>query len=969
MAPDMHPLPVPPPTLAPDPKATWNPSRPSGDEELTVFQGDHIGPLSQFDGWDLESGRQTGPGIPGAFTLKQRIGQGGQGEVWEAHQVSLQRVMALKRIRREWLQDPQTPPERVRGLAEAFRREALTMALLDHPGVLPIFDFWEDDEGHPILSMKRIQGSRWEQALAADYVALPYADHLARHLAVLEKVAQTVAFAHSRGILHRDLKPAQVMLGSFGEVWLLDWGLAAAFQEGVRGPTPVADAPTPAGTPAYMAPEQTRSNARNLGPWTDVYLLGGLLYEILVGAPPHGLGSSSEAFLRAAKGLVDPLALHRPTQDWPEDLAGLALEALASDPTQRPPSAQAFLERLTAHLSGRSRRQLAETWVQEAVALQATSRAHYGVLSQALALLHRAQEAWPDHPQAAALRRELLTHQARLALGQGDLGLAENSAFQVPAGPDREALLAEVERHRQIRARHHRTRTRALAASGLLTLALTGVGGKAYFDQRRAVRRHQAQHQRAEALTGFMLEDLRAALEPVGRLDLLRDVVQRVLAYYEALPAQDRTPAEALRQVKALRQVAEVLANQNDSTQATKALASATALVATIPATASGDSAEPALLHWTRGTLAALEGRPQDALRDMGQAAAEFRRLLALRPTPVLREHVAHLALAVVEQARRQNDLASAQTHLEEASAQLAALQAQGPPNLALERLAFEVTFARAEVSTERSQYAVAETSYRKAADIMVAILGRHPDFLPGRGRLAELHQRLGDLLSLTARKPEGMREYQTALTWARAACTLDPGRSVSQDHLGLLLNRVAQLHLNDRRAAAAIPLLTESRELYLRLAAANPSSQDWISRLAYVEGLLGWSEREQHHNTLSLQYFEQGVARLAQLCSLQPDQDRYRLEWAIQLIEYGVALNLVGQKPQAEKALHHALDLLKVLRAKSAHPVQAELMAEAYVHLGQPQAAKPWMEECLKAGYMVDEVRALARKAKVALP
>src|SRR5690606_27095573 len=155
-------------------------------------------------------------------------------------------------------------------------------------------------------------------------------------------VAQAVAFAHSRGIVHRDLKPGQVMIGSFGETLLMDWGLAVFVGAGESAdpadPAAMpqlfpADPPTrgsashPAGTPALMAPEQTRHDASGIGPWTDIYLLGGSLYWLLTGAYPHKAKAAVEAMRLAMIGDIVPPSQRAPEgRSVPADLEAICLK-------------------------------------------------------------------------------------------------------------------------------------------------------------------------------------------------------------------------------------------------------------------------------------------------------------------------------------------------------------------------------------------------------------------------------------------------------------------------------------------------------------------------------------------------------------------------------------------------------------------------------------------------------------------
>jgi serine/threonine-protein kinase len=148
-----------------------------------------------------------------------------------------------------------------------------------------------DEAGLPVLVMKRIEGVTWGQLLrdpAAMAKHAPDRPPLDEHLRILGQVCNAVHFAHARGVVHRDLKPDNVMVGAFGEVYVVDWGIATAF-----GP-----ATQLAGTPAYMAPEMLGTPGARLSAKTDVYLLGAMLFEVLVGRAPHQVTSSTSCSAR-----------------------------------------------------------------------------------------------------------------------------------------------------------------------------------------------------------------------------------------------------------------------------------------------------------------------------------------------------------------------------------------------------------------------------------------------------------------------------------------------------------------------------------------------------------------------------------------------------------------------------------------------------------------------------------------------
>jgi serine/threonine-protein kinase len=187
--------------------------------------------------------------------------------------------------------------------------------------------------------MKRVEGRPWSELLTSPRL-------LVDHLETLVRVCDAVAFAHARGVLHRDIKPDNVMVGSFGEVYLVDWGLAVSLVPDAVLPL-AADAGL-AGTPAYMAPEMAAGDGRSLSERTDVYLLGATLYEILTGRLPHR-GTNSEAVLAAALASPPP-EFERPV---PEELAAICTKAMAKRPDDRHQGAQAFKQAITEYLRHR----------------------------------------------------------------------------------------------------------------------------------------------------------------------------------------------------------------------------------------------------------------------------------------------------------------------------------------------------------------------------------------------------------------------------------------------------------------------------------------------------------------------------------------------------------------------------------------------------------------------------------------
>lgn len=481
-----------------------------------------------------------------AFRLITMIGKGGFGEVWEALQIPLNRTVAIKRLRKELLSEL-ADESMARSLQISFRQEALTTANLDHPNIVPVHDLGVDEDGSPLMAMKLIKGQSWDEILREEFHRLPAEDFLLKHIPILLQVTQAVAFAHSRGVIHRDLKPAQVIIGEFGEILLADWGLAvvvnplliacATKDDADFLPTPD-NASNPAGTPAFMAPEQTERSGRNLGYWTDVYLLGGMLFYLLTGLPPHRGSTPQEAFLKARLGdVVDP-RLAAPAGRWvPQDLATLALAALEPEIHKRLQSANDFLIKLRRFLSGDSDRRESINLASAALERLNSGKASYERLSACMAELNQALTLWPGNTEARRTLDRVHAAVCEVALTQGDLGLARMEAQAIEEESARHRLLYAV-RQRE-RAVRRRERQRRFGFYSIAILIAASMAGGAIAFQRVATERAEAlvasdvassELKRSLDLIDFVLDDLQQKLQTLDQLATLRPLAQRIVA-------------------------------------------------------------------------------------------------------------------------------------------------------------------------------------------------------------------------------------------------------------------------------------------------------------------------------------------------------------------------------------------------------------------------------------------------------
>ena len=215
------------------------------------------------------------------YELLEEIGRGGQGVVYRAHQKSLNRTVALK-------VDGLGPWTTERHL-KRFRRETEAAASLEHPGIVPIHEVGERD-GHCYYSMKFVEGGQLDEVIKHAPMSIRQAAEL------IAKLARTVHYAHEHGILHRDIKPGNILLDAKGEPLLTDFGLARL----VEAESTVTHTMDVLGTPSYMAPEQASGHNEQLTSATDVYGLGAVLYQLLTGHPPFVTNAIYELVLRHA---------------------------------------------------------------------------------------------------------------------------------------------------------------------------------------------------------------------------------------------------------------------------------------------------------------------------------------------------------------------------------------------------------------------------------------------------------------------------------------------------------------------------------------------------------------------------------------------------------------------------------------------------------------------------------------------
>jgi WD40 repeat protein len=286
--------------------------------------------LAKPNGSAPDTSSATLPNVPG-FQILDVLGRGGMGVVYRAREQGLQRLVALKMVRAG---ADASPEDLLR-----FRIEGETVARLQHPHIVQIFEVGTH-QGQPYIALEYVEGGSLRQRVERERLPLRHAVEL------VEQLARGIYYAHQQGVVHRDLKPGNILLTASGQPKISDFGLAKFLGED-RDLTRTGAI---IGTPSYMAPEQATGQANRIGPASDIYALGAILYELLVGKPPFADAPPAEAVARLMT--EDPPTLARLRGDWPRDLITICDRCLEREPGKRYATAEALADDLRRFLHG-----------------------------------------------------------------------------------------------------------------------------------------------------------------------------------------------------------------------------------------------------------------------------------------------------------------------------------------------------------------------------------------------------------------------------------------------------------------------------------------------------------------------------------------------------------------------------------------------------------------------------------------
>lgn len=849
------------------------------------------------------------------YELEERIGRGGMGLVYRAKQRSLGRLVAVKTL------DGAASSAK----SDQFRAEAQLTGLLDHPNIVPVHDLQELDQ-RLYLSMKLVLGRPWSESLQDPETSLD------EHIRILLAVCQAVRYAHSKGVIHCDLKPDNVMIGDYGEVLVMDWGVAVSLSsdEGSLLPRHI-DVKQAQGTPVYMAPELAEGRGADIGVGTDVYLLGAILFEMITGKPPHSAATLIQVLLSAAqsKDLEFPEGVS-------DELREICSGAMRRDVTERYESVTEFQDALNRYLDHGQSRVLTEkaeargkdfdSWaLKDREPDQSLARGPYSTLNQILASLEQALELWPENRRALTLKEQSHRRYLNCALSFGDIGLAEyhceflDQEIREVEGAKIEAERIEREKQRKAKLRLRQTFAGALVIGFLgLTLALY------FINEQRDLAEERGRIAR-ESLRGLALKT-RERLgvipgEPIR--EAREDLIDFARVKLEALDRLDSGAVDAALRGEIQLQIAELKKSEGKDDEARLAYERATGYLAR-NYEERGDI--EALREYVRAILQSAQfsfdrGKVGESSELLAQAE---RRLKAEKGAGLTLMRALCFELRGLIQSKEEGRGDSALKSFQSFHLEMVKLCGEDPATH-LQALIFARSLQRlGEFHEDRAELNLAKKYFQAQFELSARLVKKTPWSQYCQMSLARAGDKLGVIARRQGFQGEARRRSKRAVAAWRTLTQLDPASQLYRWEFSNSLERFSLDLRQGQFNEDALNQILEIKELRERLVVESPGNKSYQwgllksrSEWSWQLGLLGRIQE-------SLAVMKGCVKSLSEMTS---DNDRRYSEALLSIYHrLSMAQTRVGQFKEALEMVTKGRQLLKALSGAEALDLDGEL-------------------------------------------
>jgi tetratricopeptide (TPR) repeat protein len=837
------------------------------------------------------------PAAIGDYTIERELGSGGRGVVYRASQRSTKRVVALKMIRTERRAATET--------IDRFQTEIHAVAALDHPNIVPIYEVGQF-EGRPFFTMKLLEGGPLSGHLAE------YRDDPAAAARIIFTIAKALEEAHTRGILHRDVKPQNILLDAAGNAYLTDFGLAKL----CGGDLDLTKSTAALGSPQYMAPEQAEGRSRDVTTAADLYGLGATLYALLTGRPPHESDSLFELLHRIQSGEPEPP--RRINSSVPADLEVICLKCLRKERSERYQSAGELADDLHAYLHGlpiraRPMGAIARGWLwcrrnRSVAALSATLACALFAGTVASTVFWRiAESRLAGMHKSYRLSRHALDESVRTIIEHPEFKKGSLERLRL------DVLATQLDFHERFVREHRGEATFAadLAQSHMaIGRAAAGIG-----EIDRALRHLRAARQ--------MLETLALSGDPSHRYETLLGICWSEIAWM--LDDQNRPLNEIEQAYGNARQILERQVSRSDRDSETVLSLADTLKNLGSLRRKTGRVEEAGALHRRSIELARTvyqaSGSPQSqallaaGLNELGYTCEVLRQKEEART-------------AYIEAVRLYDNLLK--------------VRADDPEILS------DLAYAHSNLASiiGVADPAAAEAEHAKAMRIWENLAADHPDIVKYRVRLAETYSYYADCLRECDRFAEALAAYETTVWMLENLREPGSERGIAGRMIGYARHGSAKVYRKQNRRDEATASLKRALDAYTVLAVDFPEMHEAIGAKAEIcEALAGLCQLPDERE-MRIEFCRGAVENRRRIVDLTPANLGYAIALLDAVDRLATVLASAGQQQELYQLCQESIRRVEPLLAGQGISLRERgrlegALARIYRHAGQPDRAE----------------------------